>query len=244
MDLKRISNIDQKYIDIVFGYIKDIQTLFPSDDNPYYIIADLIKHLSLLYYYQAINSHILSSKEESDFLSLLKNKKSLNHLGDYSWKILYRKSQDGFNFDIIRNKTHGLKNVLIIIHTDSNNVFGGYLSVGWRKEIPSGLPADNDKLAFLFLIRSSNPKYSMGIYNIRDKDGKYASYTRDNHVCIIGGGYDICIGDKTLSGYSKRSYTNIFSFERNDQRMHFLNADQEYFEHEEIEIYQLEPFSD
>ena len=103
-DFKPIASIDQKYVDIVFGYVRSIQSLFPVDDNPYYVIAQLIKHLCLLYYHNAINSSILSSQEESDFLALLKKKKSLDHLSDFSWKLLYRKSDDGFSFDIVREK--------------------------------------------------------------------------------------------------------------------------------------------
>ena len=75
MHLKRVANIQQEYIDIVLSYIRRIQSLFPVDDNPYYIIAQLIKNLCLLYFHNAIDSSILTWKEESDFIALLKNKK-------------------------------------------------------------------------------------------------------------------------------------------------------------------------
>ena len=237
MDLKRVTNIEQKYVDIVFGFIKQAQLLFP-EDNPYYNIADLIKHICLLYFYNAIDSSILTNEEESQFLSLLKKQGSLDHLNDYSWNLLYRKSDDGFSFEIIRQKAHGLKNVILFVRTDSNNVFGGYLSVGWRVKIPTNWETDTDEKSFLFLIRSSK-SYPMQIFKI--KDPQYASYTRETHVCVIGGGYDICIGDKSKEGYSRRSYTSLWYYE--GAKDAYLNGDVGDFEHTEIEIYQLQAMS-
>ena len=70
---------------------------------------------------------------------------------------------------------------------------------------------------------------------------KNASFTRNSHVCVIGGGYDICIGDKSLSGYSKETYTNVVNFKIQNYGSFFLNGDKSrYFEHQNIEIYQLE----
>ena len=236
MDLKRVASIDQKYIDIVFGFINHAQLLFPTN-NPYYTIADLIKHLCLLYFYNNINSTILTNEEESQFLFLLKKQGSLDHLDNYSWNLLYRKTDDGFSFDTIRKKAHGLKDVIVLIHTDSNNVFGGYLSVGWNIEIPSGYPTVKDKKSFLFLIRSSK-SYPMGI--IRISNAICASYTRSHHVCIFGGGYDICIGDNS-SGSNRRSYTNVHYYKRpNGKGYYYLNGDVSNFNAIQIEIYQLQ----
>ena len=50
MDLKKAKTVKQRDQDIVYGYIKLIQSLFIDvSDNPYYIINQLIQNIILLY---------------------------------------------------------------------------------------------------------------------------------------------------------------------------------------------------
>ena len=49
--LEDVKFIDQRTKDVIFGYIKDVQQLFPKD-NSYYIIPKLVIYWCLLYYYQ------------------------------------------------------------------------------------------------------------------------------------------------------------------------------------------------
>ena len=72
IDFKKVAKIRQKDKDIVAGYIKEIQCLFPTD-NPYYIIATLIKHLCLLYFHYAIPSKLLTDEEQNIFMKLLRD---------------------------------------------------------------------------------------------------------------------------------------------------------------------------
>ena len=50
VDFKRVKRIPMRYKDIVYGWIKQIQTLFPSED-PYFTTAQLIQDLSLILKY-------------------------------------------------------------------------------------------------------------------------------------------------------------------------------------------------
>ena len=49
--LEDVKNIDQKTKDAIYGYIKQVQALFPSD-NIYYTIPELVIYWCLLYYNQ------------------------------------------------------------------------------------------------------------------------------------------------------------------------------------------------
>ena len=48
-DLKRFKKINDRHKLTVFGFIKDFQSIFPSD-NPYYQIHDLIIQICTLFY--------------------------------------------------------------------------------------------------------------------------------------------------------------------------------------------------
>ena len=69
MELRKVNKISQRYKNIVFGYTRKIQSVFPRD-NPYFIIVDLVQHLILLYYYPAFQSEILTDDEQEIFRNL------------------------------------------------------------------------------------------------------------------------------------------------------------------------------
>ena len=70
-DLKKVQKISQREKDIVYGYIKQIQTIFPWKENSYYIIAQLIQDLCLLYFHTFINTKILTDNEIDLFLNFI-----------------------------------------------------------------------------------------------------------------------------------------------------------------------------
>ena len=80
MDLKRVSRIPMKYIDIVNGFVKEAQTALPMN-NSYFNIVDLIKHLILLYFYTFIESQLLTHDEIDKLSNLLtsNDKDIVNH---------------------------------------------------------------------------------------------------------------------------------------------------------------------
>ena len=101
-DFKRIVKINQKYKDIVNGYIKRVQAVFPSHIQ--YNISDHICHLILLFYYKIFRTNILSDTEQEQFLDLLRdNNKSIV---DYPWKLIYDSTKDGLKSDTFVNKVY------------------------------------------------------------------------------------------------------------------------------------------
>ena len=83
IDLKQVKNIHQQIKDIVYGYIKNAQLLFDNiDDNPYFIIAQLIKDICLIYYHEPLNTKLLTQMEIKSFINV-------------EYKLLYRLSEDG-----------------------------------------------------------------------------------------------------------------------------------------------------
>ena len=64
IDFKQIKIIGQKEKDITYGYIKDIQSMFP-DDNTYYTIVRSIQDIILLYFRILIDTKILTDDEQT-----------------------------------------------------------------------------------------------------------------------------------------------------------------------------------
>ena len=180
LNLRKVAKIGQKYKDIVFGYIHRIQLLFP-DDNNYFNIVDLIKFLCLLYYHDSIfESEILTEIEQSDFFELLsQNEKHFQH---YEWKLIYKGKRDGLNAAICNNICRHKKNLFCFIHTEGDNVFGGYTSNGWRS---GHLVFNTDPESFIFGIRSSK-KYKPIISNIKYSVSMNAMVSYDGYYLWFG----------------------------------------------------------
>ena len=69
-DLRKIKRIPQRQRDIVYGYIKEIQsTIFPnSNNNPYFNINQLIKDLCLLYLHEFKDCWTVNNQREFDYV--------------------------------------------------------------------------------------------------------------------------------------------------------------------------------
>lgn len=191
MDLRFVEKIDQLNKDIVFGFIRESQLLFPSD-NPYFNIVNLIKHICLLYYFRTFDSKILSESEQWEFLDLLSRQNK--DLG-VKFNLIYRLSRDGqFKKDEFREKCHDRKNLLCFIHTKDDDIYGGYTSSGWRKKnCPSGTYI-NDTKTFIFMIRSNQSQYNGNlpiIWNVKKDKSNLAIGHHDMYCCIFG--YDWAI---------------------------------------------------
>ena len=81
VSFERVKFMNQRNKDIVFGYMRNCQSLLPNH-NSYYNVNKMIKYLCCLYFCDIIDSKILSDKDENVFLSLLaENNKfdNLNH---------------------------------------------------------------------------------------------------------------------------------------------------------------------
>ena len=104
--------------DIVFGFIRKVQCLFPSN-NTYYNIVDLIKHIITMYYCVVIDSNLLKQDEIDDLLQLLEvNNKPIAH---QQWQMIFNSKDDG----IKRN------DFVAIVHDQPNNKIKGQFNNWW-----------------------------------------------------------------------------------------------------------------
>ena len=103
----------------------------------------------------------------------------------FLWKLIYRLSDDGFGFNLWRKKCEKISNVLVIIHTKKDYVFGGYTSKGWQQDAKSTNQYTEDHKAFMFSIRMSNDtSYKPVLANPRKP--QQAININTQSVCIFG----------------------------------------------------------
>ena len=57
---QKVKACSQRDKDIVYGYIKIIQSILPHEQNSYFIIVQLIQNLILLYFHNKIDSKLLT----------------------------------------------------------------------------------------------------------------------------------------------------------------------------------------
>ena len=62
----------QRDKDIVYGWIKQVQTVFPMD-NSHYTIVQLIQDLILLFFHIAMDTKILTDEEEKKLFEMVMN---------------------------------------------------------------------------------------------------------------------------------------------------------------------------
>ena len=156
IDFKRVRKIPQKYKDIVHGYIKRVQVIFP-EDNPYFTIVELIQDLCLLYFCHMIDSKILTNDEHIKLYDMVNTQLKNKFKGE--WMLLFRATRDGFARKNFYDKCDGKDNTICIIRSEQNNVFGGYTSSKWNKKRSDDHTYsdeyDCDPFAFIYKIRSN-----------------------------------------------------------------------------------------
>ena len=88
-----IKQIRQRDKDIVYGYMKHIQSSLFShfEENPYFTLIQLIQDLCLLYFHQVMDSKILTLNEINTFMKLLKNNNK-SQFDEFEYNLIYRAS--------------------------------------------------------------------------------------------------------------------------------------------------------
>ena len=232
LPFERIKRIDTKHSYTVSGYIRNIRT-------PH--IPESVQLIILLFYYNTIDSSILTDDECDKLLSLFEKENVFKTLGNYSYKLLFRGTRDGFEAETFYAKCDDKKNTICIIHTPQNNVFGGYTSIPWnRKEDDFGYYS-SDPSAFIFSIRwkesgSSNPE----VFPVTN-EGKSAVSNDKNYFLTFGNnGNGFYCWQPTNTEITV--YASTFRCIQYNLDKYQLNGENYSFKPTEIEVFQLEHY--
>merc|ERR1719471_1426036 len=77
---------------------------------------------------------------------------ALSHLKHFRAKHIYHCRNGSFNIRSFSEKCHHQSDIMLIIRTEDDHVFGGYTSVGW-KDMELSFKYGHDTKAFVFTLR-------------------------------------------------------------------------------------------
>ena len=227
--MKQVKSISRKEKDIVYGYIKSVQKIFPCDDNPYFIIVQLVQDLCLLYFHKIMDSEILTHIEQMKLFDLIND----NTIIEYKLcDLLFRGTRDGFSRNDFYKKCNNKQDTICLIQSHQNNVFGGFTSLKWDESRNRGY--QTDPAAFLYLIRSNKSN--------KDSEWKPKVYPIQNggiNALEQGRGYYLAFGDcgygfwmEGKRGRASEGQCGEFNINENE-----LNGNNVSFIIEQIEVF-------
>lgn len=173
------------------------------------------------------SSTILNGNEKQILCDLLNKRK----FAFKKLKCIYSTIKYGFDVNKCHNLCQNRENILFIITTMDNNIFGGFTSTKW---ITDNNVDKKDPNSFVFVLKSSNDNYGHGSFDIICNQSMAVWY-HSNYFCLFGTGYDISIYkscNKTNNGYTYVSKGNY-----NTPSRYYLNADKKTFVVKNIEIF-------
>ena len=156
-----------------------------------------------------------------------------NKINYKEFKLIYRGSRDGWDAKDFHKNCDNKGSTVTIIHTNTNNIFGGYTSIPWNNKFGDHFSDDT----FLFLIRSSK-NYKSDIFSLIKKPNYQVKYTvRHNmwFMCLFGTGHDIHI-NSNCNKDDKWTTQESFSM----PNPHYLNGDKYEFKVKEIEVFTVQ----
>ena len=234
---QRVKHCDQKTKDIVNGYVRRMQLILPHQENPYFIIDQLIQTLILLFFHKLMDSEILTEDEQCKLFQLFEqnaNDKFKALSMTRSFNLIYKTSNCRENREEFVNEVYDKGNIIVLIHTENNNVIGGYTSIGWNKSAKQDdCVVDDD--AFIFGIRSCKG-YQPQLSYIKHDTSKCALSHDNIWICLFG--------DELANVTLGIIYDDVYAY---DQKIHLTFTDDYYLFGEitvntdiaSVEIYQI-----
>ena len=178
-----------------------------------------------------IDSLILIKQQEIDFITnriryieQYKNKK-------ISYRLLYRKTQDGDQSQIFHKKCDGVPKTISIFKTVKGCIFGGYIDKAWNS---IGGWVKNDELCFIFsinLMKIYNPVKGMDKYYFHKNYGpNFSEFGLYNHI-VGKNSFILSVNLKNKDDANKYFTGFNKDFE--------LNGGENKFQIGELEVYQV-----
>lgn len=117
------------------------------------------------------------------------------------WECIYKGTKDGFNSTTFHSKCDNKGETVVVILSDSGNIFGGYTPQPWANTNQYTY----DTNTFLFSLVNKNGKAPIKIGN--NTNNKNSIYNASSYGATFGGGHDLYICSN--SNTTKSSYSNL-----------------------------------
>lgn len=186
----------KEYTEMVSGIIKSIDNYYQDvdcyDDYPYFRIQNTCKFIPTL-------------DETSEILSERQLRELHSHLHYYhqykNLKLVYSTSKHGISLKTFYMRAEGVKNSILILKDDNQNVFGAYLSD--ELKIYNSFYGTGETFLFTF--------YKTDRIHVFQSTGKndYYMYSDEHQICFgcSDNYFSLCLQKEFLAGYSKPTQT-------------------------------------
>ena len=177
--------------------------------------------------FKADGSNILPSINKLKFIiNYIKLKQPSFHFEKI--KLLYRGSIHGDRTKTCHQLCDNKSNVLIIIQTDTDNVFGGYSKIGFKTNNKATYLTDN--YCFLFSV------YFEKIFPSIENKNHISHISDICGLCFTG---SLCFFDKFMNNYDNCIYPTIQEYFNRLNEPFEMNGGKSNFKCKELEVYQL-----
>ena len=207
VDFAKVKKVPQRVRDLISGFVR------ANNLNSTYQTPESIHLIIILFYWISLKSKILTDDESQTLLDMIEKDEQFKHFGaahSISYELIFQSYKPEQRENSFKSICHNKKNLLCIIHTKRNNVFGGFTASGWFDGNNDGLDYSKvieDDKAFLFSIRSSL-SCPPAIYSVKKPEkalqmtiGFYCCFGSDYLMYV----YDMHSNDK-VAVYSEGSY--------------------------------------
>ena len=117
------------------------------------------------------------------------------------WDLIYQATKDDFTAVTFHKLCDGNPNTVVVIKSDSGNVFGGYAESSWTSTSTYAY----DTRSFIFSLKNKDGKAPVKFAN--NTNNKMSNYGAPSYGPTFGGGHDLYICNN--SNKTKSSYTNL-----------------------------------
>ena len=190
-------------------------------------IVDII----FAYYRIIIESQILTETEKEDLMNLLVEKMPKSNIKSIETKLLFRASEHDYDLKQFQQDCSDKGPTFTIIHNDSDHIFGGYVTIPWKKYEMADKYRQPDPTAFLFTLR---PK--LRYIPFKNKSiNTMAIWMDRQYGPVFGNGADIAIRDKCNSNKHSFVTPKAFDFTRTE----ITGSEYQYFTVKEYEVFSI-----
>ena len=174
-----------------------------------------------------IDSKIITSKEELDFITNRLKQIDYFKNKNLSFELVFRGTRDGRTPKIFHQKCDGTPKTITIIKTVKGLKFGGYIEKKWKS---SGDWVYNDENCFIFSLDLHK------IYNpVKGKEKYFFHDYCDPDFSVFGLAYDL---------FNKTSWNTCKKDDANERFTYFekdyeINGGEEEFQTEELEVFRI-----
>ena len=180
------------------------------------------------------SSSILNLRQDLDLIQLLIKQLRSNYISKEKkiqiGDLIYRASDHDFNCEQFHDKFNeekykNLAGNVVIIKSNTSNIFGGFTSKCWDVNTSEKSGPIEDKYALLFLLKSDRLEINVpATFRLKSDHQSEAIYCYRHCGPIFGGGHDIFIGERFTEHHNKKwhgleSYAMVVCPERQSHKM-------------------------